>query len=59
MEAVTVSADSRRDLEGLIRCEPLLRSFDRIVVVDNGCTDGSGELARAAGLEVVRMDRGG
>lgn len=57
MEAIVVSADSRRDLEGLVANEPLRRSFSRILVVDNACTDGSGDVARAAGLDVLRLDR--
>ena len=32
---------------------------DRIVVVDNGSTDGTAEVARAAGAEVVREERRG
>jgi glycosyltransferase involved in cell wall biosynthesis len=33
--------------------------LDRVIVVDNGSTDGTGELARAAGAEVVREERRG
>ncbi len=33
--------------------------LDRIIVVDNGSTDGTGDLARAAGAEVVREGRRG
>lgn len=29
---------------------------DRIIVVDNGSTDGTGELANAAGADIVRVD---
>lgn len=32
---------------------------DRVIVVDNGSTDGTGEIARAAGAEVVREERRG
>jgi glycosyltransferase involved in cell wall biosynthesis len=34
-------------------------ALDRIVVVDNGSTDGTGEIARQAGAEVVREERRG
>ena len=57
MQAVTVTADSERDLEGLVSNRPLLDSFDRIVVVDNASTDRSAEIARGAGLDVVRLDQ--
>lgn len=33
--------------------------LNEVVVVDNGCTDGTGELARAAGARVVREPRRG
>ena len=33
--------------------------FYRVVVADNGSTDGTGELARRAGAEVVREERRG
>jgi GT2 family glycosyltransferase len=57
MDAVTVTADSGTDLECLLTCEPLLGSIDRLIVVDNASTDGSGELARRAGAVVLRRDR--
>ena len=34
-------------------------ALDRIIVVDNGSTDGTGDLARAAGATVVREERRG
>lgn len=34
-------------------------ALDRVIVVDNGSTDGTGEVARAAGAQVVREERRG
>src|SRR4051812_27471265 len=34
-------------------------TIDRIIVVDNGSDDGTGDLARAAGAQVVREERRG
>ena len=34
-------------------------AIDRVIVVDNGSTDGTGERARAAGAQVVREERRG
>lgn len=53
MDAVTVTADSRKDLEKLLACEPLRRSFDQLIVVDNMSSDGSAEVARKAGAVVI------
>src|ERR1700689_1263203 len=54
MEAVVISHNSAADLEGLLECESLRRSFSRVVLVDNASTDGSPEMAERAGVEVVR-----
>src|SRR3954447_2573545 len=56
MHAVTVSVNSERDIAGLVANQPLLDSFERVVVVDNASTDRSAEIAREGGLEVVRSD---
>ena len=45
----------RRVVETL-RAQPLLQ---RVIVVDNGSTDGTGDIARAAGADVVREVRRG
>ena len=55
MDAVTVSTHDRADLEQLVSCQPLRESFDRIIVVDNVSSDGSAELARDAGAEVISL----
>lgn len=53
MDAVTVTRNSGADLQQLLACEPLRRSFDRLIVVDNMSSDGSAELARQAGATVI------
>jgi N-acetylglucosaminyl-diphospho-decaprenol L-rhamnosyltransferase len=57
MDAVTVTADSGADLKQMLACEPLLRSFDRLIVVDNMSGDGSPEMARRVGAIVISRDR--
>jgi N-acetylglucosaminyl-diphospho-decaprenol L-rhamnosyltransferase len=59
VEAVTVSTNDAQHIRGFVGCEPLLASFDRIVVVDNECTDESPQIARDAGCDVVRCARSG
>ena len=39
-----------------LRAQPLL---DRVIVVDNGSSDGTGDVARGAGADVVREERRG
>jgi glycosyltransferase involved in cell wall biosynthesis len=41
-----------------LKGQPHVR-LDRVIVVDNGSTDGTGEIARRAGAEVVREERRG
>jgi N-acetylglucosaminyl-diphospho-decaprenol L-rhamnosyltransferase len=59
MDAVTVTTNDLRHLEGFLGDELLMGSFDRVIVVDNASDDGSGDLARDAGCVVVRKPRGG
>jgi len=59
IDAVTVSTNDAHHLEGFFANEPLLRSFRRIIVVDNDSSDGTAELASSAGATVVRRGRGG
>jgi predicted nucleic acid-binding protein len=58
-EAVVVTHNSMKDLEGFIECTPLRASFSRIIVVDNASVDGSPDAARAAGLEVIELTENG
>jgi GT2 family glycosyltransferase len=54
MDAVIVTHNSARDLEGLVGSRTMHAAFDRLIVVDNASTDDSVDLARAAGAEVVQ-----
>jgi N-acetylglucosaminyl-diphospho-decaprenol L-rhamnosyltransferase len=54
MDAVIVTHNSARDLQAQLACGALRRAFPRIVVVDNASTDGSPDVARRAGVEVIR-----
>ena len=55
--ALNEAPSIERVVEGL-RAQPLLASGG-VIVVDNGSTDGTGELARHAGARVVREKRRG
>ena len=50
-----MTANSGGQLQDLLACEPLRSAFDRIIVVDNASSDGSGELAVEAGAAVLRL----
>lgn len=56
MDAVVVTHNSARDLEGLVACRPLREAFDRLIVVDNASSDRSVQIARDAGAEVIARD---
>jgi glycosyltransferase involved in cell wall biosynthesis len=49
-EAPVIASTLRRVPQGL---------FQRVIVADNGSTDGTADVARAAGAEVVRLDERG
>src|SRR5207244_1909108 len=56
--AVGVVAIGRNEGERLRRClESVRGAADAVVYVDSGSTDGSVEMARAMGVEVVNLDR--
>ena len=55
--ALNEAPSIERVVEGL-RSQPLLASGE-VIVVDNGSTDSTGNLARGAGSRVVRKDRRG
>jgi N-acetylglucosaminyl-diphospho-decaprenol L-rhamnosyltransferase len=59
IDAVTVSTNDSHHLEGFFANEVLLRSFRRIIVVDNESSDGTGDLAKRSGATVLRRERGG
>lgn len=54
-----MSTNDAEHIRGFVSCEALRASFDRIVVVDNACTDDTADIARTAGCEVVRCERSG
>ena len=55
--ALNEAPSIRQVVERLL--EQKLVALDRIIVVDNGSTDGTGDIARKAGAFVVREDRRG
>jgi len=55
-ECVVVAYNSAEDLRGFTECEPLLASFSKVIVVDNGSTDDSVEIARQSGFEVIQLE---
>lgn len=57
MDAITVTTSDRAELERLLSCRPLREAFDRLIVVDNVSADGSPEIARRAGAEVISLTR--
>jgi N-acetylglucosaminyl-diphospho-decaprenol L-rhamnosyltransferase len=59
MDAVTVSTNDERHLEGFFTNDAILRSFDRVIVVDNESEDRTYAIAAGAGATVVRRKRGG
>ena len=55
LEAVVVTHNSGRDMRRFVSSRANLRSFSRIIVVDNGSTDDTCEAAEGAGVEVRRL----
>ena len=55
--ALNEAPSIERVVKGL-RAQPLLASGE-VIMVDNGSTDGTGEIARRAGAQVVREERRG
>jgi N-acetylglucosaminyl-diphospho-decaprenol L-rhamnosyltransferase len=56
MDAVVVTFNSAREIERLLACEPLRDAFDRVIVVDNGSSDATLDIAHDRGAVV--LDRG-
>jgi N-acetylglucosaminyl-diphospho-decaprenol L-rhamnosyltransferase len=57
IDAIIVTHDSAEQLRTQLSCVPLRSAFDRILVVDNASSDGSTEMAREAGVELIERDR--
>ncbi len=59
--AVVPALDEARSIAGVVRAlrEQRAVALHRVIVVDNGSTDGTGETARRAGAHVVREERRG
>lgn len=55
-ECVVVTYNSADDLRGFTECKPLLDSFSKVIVVDNGSSDDSVEIARGSGFEVIELE---
>ena len=59
MNLITVSTNDEPILRGLLSNRPTTDAFERLIVIDNGCTDGSAAAAAEAGALVVPKQRGG
>jgi mycofactocin system glycosyltransferase len=59
LDAVTVVIPVRDRWEALHRLLPTLTELVRVIVVDDGSSDGSGEMAAALRADVVRRPRSG
>jgi glycosyltransferase involved in cell wall biosynthesis len=57
--AVVPALDEAPAVGSVVRALLAHDRIERVIVVDNGSTDGTGEVARAAGAEVVREERRG
>jgi len=56
MDAVVVTFNSAEEIARLLAREPLREAFDRVIVVDNGSSDGTPDVAQDHGAVV--LDRG-
>ncbi len=56
---VTVILAIRNEAANLPKCLAALKAVERVIVVDSGSTDGSDELCRNAGAELVQFDYAG
>lgn len=56
MDAVVVTFNSAEEISRLLACEPAREAFDRVIVVDNGSSDATLDIAHDRGAVV--LDRG-
>ena len=59
MDAVVVSHNHGPDIAALLACGPVREAFDRVIVVDNGSSDATPDLARDLGALVLRRNNRG
>ena len=59
MDAVVVSHNNGSDIATLLASEPVREAFDRVIVVDNGSSDETPDLARDLGAVVLRRNNRG
>jgi glycosyltransferase involved in cell wall biosynthesis len=59
IEAVIPALDEARSIARVVESLRSQEMLDGIIVVDNGSTDGTGDIARRAGANVVREERRG
>lgn len=59
MDALVISHNNAPDIAALLACEPLREAFERVVVVDNGSSDATPDVARDLGAVVLRRGNRG
>jgi hypothetical protein len=52
---IVAAYNARSTIAGVVR--GVRRHLGTVLVADDGCTDGTGEMARQAGAEVIRLER--